>query len=150
MKKSTKPIEETFEFPLKSGPAQVWQKIINIGGENGWYYGTALWKLRGIVDRLMGGIGYRKGRKPPHLLQVGDAIDFWRLCSLDREKRSMKLLAEMKLPGKVYLEWTVDQTTLVQKTTFLPNDKKGKAYWVMVRPLHYLVFKLMGKSIARG
>lgn len=62
----------------------------------------------------------------------------------------MKLLAEMKLPGKVYLEWTVDQTTLVQKTTFLPNDKKGKAYWVMVRPLHYLVFKLMGKSIARG
>lgn len=137
---------------LSGTPEQLWQPIVKIGGENGWYYGDVLWQLRGIMDLLFGGIGLRGGRRHPTELFAGDALDFWRVIDVDDGKR-LKLMAEMKVPGEAYLEFTIatpqaNTVTLIQSAWFVPRGLVGILYWYAVTPLHHFVFNGMLQGIA--
>ncbi|MBT8287919.1 MAG: SDR family oxidoreductase [Flavobacteriaceae bacterium] len=135
--------------PIQS-ETQVMNKIWSIGGENGWYYGTFLWRLRGKLDKLFGGIGLRRGRTNPDKLEVGDALDFWRVIFADKEKKKLLLYAEMKLPGEAWLEFKIENHTLHQTATFRPKGIAGRLYWYLVTPFHWFVFNGMINKLAKG
>ena len=120
-----------------------------IGGATGWYYPNWLWTLRGWLDLLMGGVGMRRGRRDPDRLRVGDTLDCRRVESIEPGRR-LRLFAEMKLPGRAWLEFEVrpdgDGARLVQTATFDPMGLWGLAYWYAVWPLHQLVFAGMLKT----
>jgi hypothetical protein len=141
-------IEERYVYNIGGREDEVLENIWTIGGENGWYYGTSLWKFRGFVDNLFGGIGYRKGRKHPFELKTGDQIDFWRVVQANKPSRLLLLKAEMTLPGEVFLEWKIKKDKLYQTVFFLPKGKFGKLYWYLVKPFHYWIFFKMGKKLA--
>ena len=123
-------------------------KIWAIGGENGWYYGTILWKIRGYIDKLFGGIGLRRGRTSPTELSVGDALDFWRVIFADKNKKRLLLYAEMKLPGEAWLEFKIENNTLKQTATFRPKGLAGRLYWFSVLPFHGFIFNGMIRKLA--
>lgn len=135
------------------GPEQAFAPIRCIGGERGWYAMNWLWQLRGFVDLLVGGVGVRRGRPSSTELQVGDALDFWRVESLEPGRR-LRLRAEMKLPGRAWLEFEVvpraGGSTIRQTATFDAHGLLGWAYWYGVYPLHCLVFAGMLRGIARA
>lgn len=118
-------------------------KIWSIGGTNGWYYGTFLWKIRGYIDKLFGGIGLRRGRTSPTDLDAGDALDFWRVIFADKEQQKLLLYAEMKLPGEAWLEFKIEDGLLKQTATFRPRGLWGRLYWYSVLPFHGFIFKGM-------
>lgn len=118
-------------------------KIWSIGGENGWYYGNWLWKLRGFLDKLSGGVGLRRGRTSLTSLNAGDALDFWRVLYADKEEGRLLLYAEMKLPGDAWLEFRIIGDKLVQTATFRPLGLFGRLYWFSVLPFHGLIFQGM-------
>ncbi|MDO7173219.1 SDR family oxidoreductase [Mariniflexile sp. AS56] len=118
-------------------------KIWSIGGNTGWYFGNTLWKLRGYVDKLVGGIGLRRGRTSPTDLDVGDALDFWRVIFADKKEKKLLLYAEMKLPGEAWLEFKIEDGMLKQTATFRPRGLAGRLYWYSVLPFHGLIFKGM-------
>ncbi|MFV9550666.1 SDR family oxidoreductase [Algibacter sp. PT7-4] len=122
-------------------------KIWKIGGKNGWYFGNFLWKLRGFIDKLMGGVGLRRGRTNPNRLQVGDALDFWRVLYANKNEGRLLLLAEMKLPGEAWLEFKIESNTLIQTATFRPLGLMGRLYWYAVLPFHGYIFNGMLKKI---
>lgn len=126
--------------------------IQSIGGETGWYSWNVLWHLRGLLDLLVGGVGMRRGRAHPSRLAVGDAVDFWRVEALEADRR-MRLAAEMKLPGRAWLEFEVTSdgasSTIRQTAIFDPVGWRGIAYWYALFPLHQLVFGGMLREIAR-
>ena len=124
-------------------------KIWSIGGENGWYYGTFLWKIRGFIDQLYGGTGLRRGRRSPTELLNGDALDFWRVIYADKKKQKLLLYAEMKLPGEAWLEFKIEEGVLYQTATFRPRGVAGRMYWYLVTPLHWFVFKGMINKIIK-
>ncbi len=132
-------------------PAAAFRPIQRIGGDTGWYYGTWLWSLRGILDLAAGGVGMRRGRRHPDTLAAGDVLDCWRVEMLEPDRR-LRLLAEMKLPGRAWLEFVVegDETTstIRQTAIFDPAGLLGLAYWYAVWPLHRLVFAGMLAGIA--
>ncbi len=131
--------------------SRVLNNVWKIGGENGWYYGNWLWRLRGLVDKLTGGVGLRRGRTHPDRLYPGDSLDFWRVLLADRKKKRLLLFAEMKLPGEAWLEFRIDdQQYLHQVATFRPRGLKGRIYWYAVLPFHYFIFGGMLKSIAKA
>ena len=115
-------------------------KIWSIGGKNGWYYGTILWKIRGYIDKLFGGIGLRRGRTSPTNLDVGDALDFWRVIFADKAQQKLLLYAEMRLPGEAWLEFKIEDGKLKQTATFRPRGLWGRLYWYSVFPFHGLIF----------
>ncbi|WP_223033460.1 SDR family oxidoreductase [Hanstruepera marina] len=123
-------------------------KIWSIGGENGWYYGTVLWKIRGYIDKLFGGIGLRRGRTSPIDLSVGDALDFWRVIFADKNKKRLLLYAEMKLPGEAWLEFKIENNILKQTATFRPRGLAGRLYWFGVLPFHGFIFNGMIRKLA--
>ena len=127
--------------------------VDGIGGERGWFAANWMWEIRGAMDRLVGGVGLRRGRRDPDHTQVGDALDFWRVEERI-EPELLRLRAEMKLPGLAWLEWHVepqaDGTHLTQKATFHPRGLAGHAYWWSVAPFHAFVFKPMVRRIARA
>jgi uncharacterized protein YbjT (DUF2867 family) len=130
-----------------------WKAIIRIGGRTGWYYGDILWILRGLIDRLIGGVGLRRGRRDPERLAAGDALDFWRVRRLIPEQR-LTLMAEMKLPGEAILEFAIERAEgggvrVVQRALFRPRGLMGLGYWHGVSPLHNLVFAGMLRGLAR-
>lgn len=125
-------------------------KIWSIGGNTGWYSGNWLWKIRGIMDKLAGGVGLRRGRTNPSTINVGDAIDFWRVLYADKEEGRLLLFAEMKLPGEAWLEFRVVNDQLVQSATFRPLGVAGRLYWYAVLPFHGFIFKGMLKHITSG
>ncbi len=125
-------------------------KIWAIGGETGWYYGTFLWKLRGYLDKLVGGIGLRRGRTSPTELNVGDALDFWRVIFADKSKRKLLLYAEMKLPGEAWLEFKIEGNLLKQTAIFRPRGIAGRIYWYSVLPFHGFIFNGMIKRLAKS
>lgn len=133
-------------------PTQAFAPIAAIGGQTGWYAFNWLWKLRGYLDLLVGGVGGRRGRPPVGQLFVGDAIDFWRVEAYE-PGRLLRLSAEMKLPGRAWLEFEVqpqgDGATIRQTALFDPVGWSGLAYWYLVYPLHSLVFASMLESIAQ-
>ena len=134
-------------------PEQAFAPIRRIGGQNGWYYGNWMWSLRGFIDLLFGGIGVRRGRRDPESLQIGDPVDFWRVEAYEAPRR-LRLRAEMKLPGRAWLEFEVvpDGTgCVVQQTAiFDPVGLSGIAYWYSVYPIHQFVFAGMLRNIARA
>tara|TARA_B110000014_G_C20111614_1_gene585768 strand:+ start:335 stop:1750 length:1416 start_codon:yes stop_codon:yes gene_type:complete len=116
-------------------------KIWTIGGENGWYYGNWLWKIRGFLDKLVGGVGLRRGRTNKYNLNPGDALDFWRVLYANKSEGRLLLFAEMKLPGEAWLEFKKDGNNLIQTATFRPLGLAGRLYWFSVYPLHGFIFK---------
>ncbi|WP_282636148.1 SDR family oxidoreductase [Sphingobacterium thalpophilum] len=123
-------------------------KIWSIGGNSGWYYGNWLWKIRGFMDQLVGGVGMRRGRKNKSDLAAGDALDFWRVLIADRTTKRLLLYAEMKLPGEAWLEFKIEENLLIQTATFRPLGIAGRIYWYAVWPFHGFIFRGMINSIA--
>jgi uncharacterized protein YbjT (DUF2867 family) len=125
------------------------ERIWRIGGNTGWYYGNFLWKLRGFIDQVFGGVGMRRGRKSETELHTGDALDFWRVLLANKEEKRLLLYAEMKLPGEAWLEFRIDQNNvLTQTATFRPLGLKGRLYWYAVIPFHSFIFNGMINKIA--
>ncbi|OIQ24087.1 SDR family oxidoreductase [Lacinutrix sp. MedPE-SW] len=125
-------------------------KICAIGGENGWYYGNTLWKIRGYLDKLFGGIGLRRGRTNKHTIKTGDALDFWRVLLADPEHKRLLLFAEMKLPGEAWLEFKVENGKVFQRAIFRPKGLAGRLYWYSVLPFHGLIFNGMINKLANA
>lgn len=125
------------------------QKIWSIGGSTGWYFGNILWKLRGYIDKLFGGIGLRRGRTHPTDLFTGDALDFWRVIFSDKKKKKLLLYAEMKLPGEAWLEFKIENGLLKQTATFRPRGIAGRLYWFSVFPFHGFIFNGMIKKLVQ-
>ena len=118
-------------------------KIWSIGGRNGWYSFNRLWKLRGYVDKLFGGVGLRRGRTHDTYLEAGDPLDFWRVLFADKKEKRLLLFAEMKLPGEAWLEFKIVKNKLYQRAVFRPKGVWGRLYWYSVLPFHAFVFKGM-------
>ena len=118
-------------------------KIWRIGGKTGWYYGTWLWKIRGYIDKLFGGVGLRRGRTNENTLTAGDTVDFWRVLYSNKEEGRLLLFAEMKLPGEAWLEFKIEDSKLTQTATFRPLGLSGRLYWYSVLPFHGFIFKGM-------
>lgn len=131
----------------------VWKSIEQIGGETGWYGADFLWWARGVLDRLVGGVGIRRGRRDPKHLRVGDSLDFWRVEAIEKDK-VLRLYAEMILPGKAWLEFRIsnegEKVQIVQEATFSPRGLGGQLYWYAVLPLHAFVFPTMLRNIVRS
>ena len=115
-------------------------KIWSIGGTKGWYYANWLWKIRGFLDTLTGGVGLRRGRTNISEISVGDSLDFWRVIYADKKEGRLLLFAEMKLPGEAWLEFKIVDDVLVQTATFRPLGVAGRLYWYLVYPLHEIIF----------
>jgi uncharacterized protein YbjT (DUF2867 family) len=134
-------------------PAAAFAPIQRIGGDTGWYAWNRLWRLRGFLDLLFGGVGTRRGRPSPSALRVGDTVDFWRVEALEPDRR-LRLVADMKLPGRAWLEFEVSgegsSATIRQTAIFDPVGLPGRAYWYALYPLHQLVFSGMLRGIARA
>jgi uncharacterized protein YbjT (DUF2867 family) len=139
--------EATTDLP----PEAVWAVLSGIGGERGWYSNRLLWRVRGVLDRLVGGVGLRRGRRNPTLLRIGDSLDFWRVEEVE-EARLLRLRAEMKLPGLAWLEFRLEPapeggTRYQQRALFHPHGLLGHLYWWAVAPFHGLVFGGMRRNI---
>ena len=141
-------------IPFSCPIEQVQKRIWSLGGDRGWLAMNWAWKLRGFLDKLVGGIGLRRGRTHPTRLKVGDALDFWRVLLADEKNRRLLLYAEMKLPGEAWLEFeiTPHETggTLKQTASFRPNGVWGRLYWYGLYPLHALIFSQLAKHLAKG
>ncbi len=125
------------------------QNIWSIGGTKGWYHANWLWEIRGLMDRLTGGPGLRRGRKNPSEISAGESLDFWRVLLANKAEKRLLLYAEMKLPGEAWLEWRIiNENELVQTATFRPLGIWGRIYWFSVLPFHGYIFKGMIKKIA--
>lgn len=126
---------------------KVLDRIWSIGGKRGWYYGNWLWKIRGFLDKLIGGVGLRRGRRDDQHLVTGDSLDFWRVIYVDKSEKRLLLFAEMKLPGEAWLEFRIDNGELTQTATFRPLGLWGRLYWYSVLPFHGFIFRGMIKNI---
>ncbi len=136
----------------KAKVEEIADRFFGIGGEHGWYYADYLWRLRGLLDKFMGGVGLRRGRKNNLDIQPGDALDFWRVLLVDRKNYRLLLFSEMKLPGEAWLEFSIvkndNHCLLKQTATFRPKGIAGRNYWYSMLPFHYFIFKNMLKRIA--
>ena len=119
------------------------EKIWSIGGETGWYFGDFLWRIRGVMDKFVGGVGLRRGRTNVHSIQTGDALDFWRVLYANKKEGRLLLFAEMKLPGEAWLEFKIEGDQLIQTATFRPLGLAGRLYWYSVLPFHGAIFSGM-------
>lgn len=130
---------------------EVIENLWRIGGERGWYFGNWMWRIRGIMDKMVGGVGLRRGRRSEVDIKPGDALDFWRVLIADKEHGRLLLYAEMKLPGEAWLEFRIKETNgksvLHQTATFQPLGLWGRVYWYLVLPFHGLIFPKMAKGI---
>jgi hypothetical protein len=135
------------------GPEQAFAPIRRIGGRAGWYFGDWLWSLRGFLDLLAGGVGIRRGRRDAENLRMGDPVDFWRVDDWEPNRR-LRLQAEMKLPGRAWLEFEVTPeehgSTIRQTAIFDPVGLWGLVYWYGIYPLHQWVFAGMLRNLARA
>jgi hypothetical protein len=135
----------------------LWRAIEQIGGDNGWYGADLLWFLRGLMDRMIGGVGLRRGRRDPDFLRQGESLDFWRVEFLEREQ-TLTLLAEMILPGKAWLRFDIAEVEhegkmkrrLIQTAIFQPHGLGGRIYWGIVYPFHGFVFPTMARNLIRA
>ena len=139
----------------RTSSAVLFAAVERIGGETGWYYGDWLWRVRGLIDRLLGGVGMRRGRRDPDTVTLGDPIDFWRVEEVV-PGRLLRLRAEMMLPGSATLEFEVsktgrdDESFLSQRASFFPGRVWGRAYWYALLPLHEFVFRGMAAGLVRA
>ena len=131
----------------------VYRVFTGLGGKRGWLYANWLWQLRGILDRLVGGVGFRRGRRHPDDLHAGDALDFWRVEKVE-PNHLLRLRAEMRSPGPAWLEFRVEPQSdgasrLVQTAFFVPKGLFGLLYWYALYPIHGVVFSGLINAIAR-
>lgn len=144
---------DTREVSIPVSPDIAFKPIQQIGGNAGWYEYNWLWRLRGFLDILAGGVGVRRGRRSATNLRIGDTLDFWRVEAFEPNKK-LRLVAEMKLPGRAWLEFEVkgdsSSSTVRQTAIFDPVGFMGKAYWYALYPLHHLVFNGMLRGIAKA
>jgi len=140
------------KITVAASPAQTFAPIQRIGGNTGWYYANGFWRLRGLLDQLVGGVGLRRGRRDPVRLAVGDTLDFWRVEAIEQD-RLLRLRAEMNTPGRIWLQFELDTgpagTTLHQTAIFDPQGLAGRAYWYALYPIHYLIFNGMLQRIGQ-
>lgn len=141
---------------LHASPSSIYQAVCRIGGGNGWYAADTLWRIRGFMDRLIGGPGLRRGRRESEHVRYGDALDFWRVTGIDPDRR-LELRAEMKLPGEATLEFFIEPSErgpewsrLTQTARFLPRGLGGLLYWFSVLPFHGIVFRGMLGGIRKA
>ncbi len=142
-------------LPLTAPREEVVDRLWSIGGESGWPSMNWAWRLRGLADKFVGGIGLRRGRRHPQELRAGDSLDFWRVLLADRAKGRLILYAEMKLPGEAWLEFAIENhpvagAVLRQTATFRPQGLLGRLYWYAVLPFHWLLFPKMARNLAAG
>jgi uncharacterized protein YbjT (DUF2867 family) len=141
------------EKEIKGSVDKVLENIWSIGGERGWYYADWLWRIRGFLDKLVGGVGLRRGRTNKNDIYTGDALDFWRVLAADKENKRLLLYAEMKLPGEAWLEFKIinkDGKNFLQQTaTFRPKGLLGRLYWYSILPFHFFVFDGMARNIVK-
>ncbi|MCC6549486.1 MAG: SDR family oxidoreductase [Ignavibacteriaceae bacterium] len=141
------------EKEISGSSDRVLENIWAIGGERGWYYGDWLWHIRGFLDKLLGGVGLRRGRTHPTHINTGDTLDFWRVLAADKKNKRLLLYAEMKLPGEAWLEFSIikkhGREYLRQTATYRPKGLLGRAYWYVVLPFHFFVFDGMATNITR-
>jgi uncharacterized protein YbjT (DUF2867 family) len=142
----------SLEITVKTSPERAFAPIRRIGGSTGWYYANWLWRLRGIVDIWMGGLGLSPGRRDPDQLEVGDIVDCWQVEACEANHR-LRLAARMKLPGRAWLEFRVDGSdsgsVIRQTAVFDPRGVAGRAYWYATYPVHRILFAGMLKQIGR-
>lgn len=141
------------EKEITTSVEQVIKNIWSIGGERGWYYADWLWHIRGFLDKLIGGVGLRRGRTNKQEIYSGDTLDFWRVLVADKSNKRLLLYAEMKLPGEAWLEFKIinknGKNFLRQTATFRPKGLLGRLYWHSVLPFHYFVFDGMVRNIIK-
>ena len=141
--------EITTDVPVE----KIWEQIEGIGGEHGWFGSGWLWYLRGLLDRMVGGVGLRRGRRDPVHLRIGDSVDFWRVEGLEHGKH-LRLYAEMILPGKAWLEFHIEErdgkTVVTQDALFEPRGLGGQLYWYVVSPFHFFIFPTMLRNIEKA
>lgn len=125
-------------------------KIWGIGGDNGWYHTNWLWRMRGFIDKLFGGVGLRRGRTNQIEVSVGDALDFWRVIYENKDEGRLLLYAEMKLPGEAWLEFKIKDDILIQTATFRPLGLAGRIYWYLVYPFHGIIFSGLIKRLSEN
>ncbi|MCB1084569.1 MAG: SDR family oxidoreductase [Chlamydiia bacterium] len=136
---------KNFQF----NPDKVYKQVYKIGGNTGYFYMDWAWRMRGLIDRFLGGVGLRRGRTSRETLRAGDAIDFWRVIQIDREHRHLILFAEMKVPGEAWLEFHVHENSIDQIATFRPRGLFGRFYWWLFYPVHLIMFPGMLRSILK-
>jgi uncharacterized protein YbjT (DUF2867 family) len=131
---------------------EVADRFFGIGGNQGWYYADQLWRIRGFIDKLFGGVGMERGRRSDVDIQAGDALDVWRVLLADRKNYRLLLFAEMKMPGEAWLEFSIvknkNRSVLKQIATFRPHGILGRNYWYAMLPFHFFIFRNMLKRIA--
>ncbi|MFT7071851.1 SDR family oxidoreductase [Patiriisocius sp. Uisw_017] len=141
-------VKDKQKIQLKD-PEKTLENIWSIGGERGWYYANWLWKIRGYIDKIFGGVGLRRGRTHPNKIYEGDVLDFWRVILADKKQKRLLLFAEMKVPGEAWLEFKIDDKNILHQTaTFRPRGLWGRLYWYTMLPFHYFIFDGMIKKIA--
>ncbi|QKF78743.1 SDR family oxidoreductase [Arcobacter defluvii] len=128
--------------------SKIYKSFISIGGANGWFDFDFLWELRGIIDKLIGGVGLKRGRRSQCDLRISDCLDFWKVVDL-KENERLLLYAQMKIPGEAWLEFKIKDNKLIQSAYFYPKGVLGRLYWYALIPLHYFVFNNMIKSIIK-
>jgi uncharacterized protein YndB with AHSA1/START domain len=140
---------------VAASPATLYRVFTGIGGKRGWFYMNWAWEIRGLMDRLVGGVGLRRGRRHPDEVRVGDALDFWRVEAVEPD-RLLRLRAEMKVPGLAWLQFQATpradgQTLLAQTAFFAPKGLLGWVYWYALYPVHQLIFSgLIDQVCARA
>jgi len=142
-----------YRIRMKASISDIWQTLQKIGGKTGWYYAQKLWQLRGMLDRFIGGVGLRRGRRHPTEILVGDALDFWRVLIVEQPNRLL-LKAEMKTPGEALLDFQIrpsggEKVDLLMISRFLPRGLFGLIYWYGLLPFHRRIFSGMLQSIAK-
>lgn len=146
-------LEYKVKTPFKRDVKEVQDNLWAIGGKRGWYYWNWIWNLRGFLDKVMGGVGSRRGRTSNINISPGDAIDFWRVLLADKINKRLLLYAEMKLPGEAWLEFKIverhGETFLSQVATFRPKGLWGRIYWALMFPFHIFIFKGMAEQITK-
>lgn len=142
-------LRDTQIVPIRIPLAEVKKRIWGLGGNRGWYAMNWAWKLRGLIDQMVGGVGLNRGRRHPNQIEIGDSIDFWRVLLANEKTGHLILLAGMKLPGEAWLEFEInsENSTLKQTATFRPKGVLGRLYWYLLWPFHTFIFKRMAKKL---
>ena len=127
---------------------KIYKSFMSIGGINGWFAFDFLWEIRGFFDKMIGGVGLKRGRRDQNDLRIGDSLDFWKVVDI-KENERLLLFAQMKLPGSAWLEFKIKDNKLIQSAYYYPKGVFGRLYWYILVPIHYFVFNNMIKSIAK-
>jgi len=139
------------ERDIEASPERVFIEVERLGGPRGWPTANVLWRIRGLIDRLVGGVGIRRGNRDQEPLRAGEALDFWRVEALERP-HLLRLRAEMRIPGRAWLEFRVEATPtgsrLVQAASFDPQGVAGYLYWYLLLPIHLPIFRGMVRALA--